>query len=278
MLDPDPPRAGQRAEHRQADLPPLFEAFYAGATGAARPAGMSTRRERDEPGCRSRGLAAEGARAAQRFAPLPAELAPRTPTEAYAIQEAFVALRARERGARRRLQDRALQRRDAALRRRRLAAGRHDVRVHPPPFAGAHPRRRLRQSDRRVRDRGASWPRTCRRPTRRSPRARGAARSARSCRRSRLPMTAAPTTRELAQHPLDLIADNTWNEGAVLGRPVANWRDSILPRCVASPASTAPRSARAWVPKPWAIRSTRWPGSPTTLPRAATGCCAGTSS
>jgi 2-keto-4-pentenoate hydratase len=28
---------------------------------------------------------------------------------------------------------------------------------------------------------------------------------------------------QLAQHPLDLVADNTWNEGAVLGRPVQNF-------------------------------------------------------
>jgi len=29
---------------------------------------------------------------------------------------------------------------------------------------------------------------------------------------------------ELSKHPLDLIADNTWNEGAVLGYPVSEWR------------------------------------------------------
>ena len=28
--------------------------------------------------------------------------------------------------------------------------------------------------------------------------------------------------KELAKHPLELIADNTWNEGAVLGRPILN--------------------------------------------------------
>lgn len=28
----------------------------------------------------------------------------------------------------------------------------------------------------------------------------------------------------LREHPLDLIADNTWNEGAVLGAPAGNWR------------------------------------------------------
>jgi len=29
---------------------------------------------------------------------------------------------------------------------------------------------------------------------------------------------------QLARHPLALIADNCWNEGAVLGRPVTEWR------------------------------------------------------
>jgi 2-keto-4-pentenoate hydratase len=30
--------------------------------------------------------------------------------------------------------------------------------------------------------------------------------------------------KQLAQHPLDLVADNSWNEGAVLGDPVKDWR------------------------------------------------------
>ena len=30
--------------------------------------------------------------------------------------------------------------------------------------------------------------------------------------------------RELAKHPLELIADNAWNEGAVLGTPIEDWR------------------------------------------------------
>jgi 2-keto-4-pentenoate hydratase len=29
---------------------------------------------------------------------------------------------------------------------------------------------------------------------------------------------------QLAKHPLELIADNGWNEGAVLGMPIENWR------------------------------------------------------
>src|SRR5690606_2102398 len=34
----------------------------------------------------------------------------------------------------------------------------------------------------------------------------------------------------LARRPLDLIADNTWNEGAVLGAPVEAWRELDLAR------------------------------------------------
>ena len=33
---------------------------------------------------------------------------------------------------------------------------------------------------------------------------------------------------QLARHPLELIADNGWNEGAVLGMPIENWRDVDL--------------------------------------------------
>jgi 2-keto-4-pentenoate hydratase len=33
---------------------------------------------------------------------------------------------------------------------------------------------------------------------------------------------------ELAKHPFELIADNTWNEGVVLGYPLAEWRNLNL--------------------------------------------------
>jgi 2-keto-4-pentenoate hydratase len=33
---------------------------------------------------------------------------------------------------------------------------------------------------------------------------------------------------ELPKHPFDLIADNTWNEGAVLGYPISEWRELDL--------------------------------------------------
>jgi len=34
--------------------------------------------------------------------------------------------------------------------------------------------------------------------------------------------------RLLPQHPLHLVADNAWNEGAVLGRPISGWRELPL--------------------------------------------------
>jgi len=33
----------------------------------------------------------------------------------------------------------------------------------------------------------------------------------------------------LPRHPLHLIADNCWNEGAVLGRPITEWRTLDIP-------------------------------------------------
>jgi 2-keto-4-pentenoate hydratase len=33
---------------------------------------------------------------------------------------------------------------------------------------------------------------------------------------------------KLPKHPLELIADNAWNEGAVLGRPVEDWKGADL--------------------------------------------------
>ena len=36
--------------------------------------------------------------------------------------------------------------------------------------------------------------------------------------------------RQLAKHPLELIADNAWNEGAVLGVPIEDWRPIDLTR------------------------------------------------
>ena len=224
VLGAGAPRRGQRAEHRHRP--------------AAAVRGVLRRRPRECPACGhihpGKGMSEPAAHAAQqlfdaherreRFAPLPRALAPRTPSEAYAIQEAFVALRAQKLGA---------------IAGYKIALSRAEMRrfvgVDSPqagmmfestaaPLAGARARRRLRAPDRRVRDRGRDRPRTCRRPTRRS-----SASAWRKAVGAVMPAIEIADDRDadytqLAQHPLDLIADNSWNEGAVLGRPVTDWR------------------------------------------------------
>src|SRR5436190_1640722 len=65
----------------------------------------------------------------------------------------------------------------------------------------------------------------------------------------------------LARHPLELIADNGWNEGAVLGVPVENWRSldlaalrgvatingDVVGEGVGAAAMSHPLEALAWV-------------------------------
>src|SRR6267378_3783177 len=116
----------------------------------------------------------------ERFRPLPKELAPRTEEEAYAIQDSFVALRAKKLGG--------IAGYKIAL---EIA---EDLPVADAPFF----RSRVAQAVGSVMpaieladDRGAVYA-------------------------------------ELAKHPLDLIADNGWNEGAVLGYPVQEWQNVDL--------------------------------------------------
>jgi 2-keto-4-pentenoate hydratase len=157
------------------------------------------------------------------FRPLPPELAPATEDEAYLIQEDFVALRARKLGA-------------AAGYKIALssAAMRRYVGVDAPQ-AGVMLEQTIRRSPAHIR--AADYV--------------GlivefeiAVELA-----DDLPAADAPFSREhvagavgavmpaleiaddrnadysrIAQHPLDLIADNAWNEGAVLGRPIQDWQ------------------------------------------------------
>jgi 2-keto-4-pentenoate hydratase len=67
--------------------------------------------------------------------------------------------------------------------------------------------------------------------------------------------------RELAKHPFELIADNAWNEGAVLGVPFENWRaidltaargvarinDRVVGEGVGAAAMGHPLEALAWI-------------------------------
>ncbi len=159
----------------------------------------------------------------ERFAPIPANLSPATAHEAYAIQDAFVAARAQARGAivgyKIALSTPAMQR----------FVGLHS------PLAGALLESTLLRSPASVR--AADHVRLI-------VEFEIGVRMA-----SDLPAADAPFTRErvmqsagtvmaaleiaddrgadyalLARHPLDLVADNAWNEGAVLGPETAEWR------------------------------------------------------
>ena len=158
----------------------------------------------------------------ERFAPLASELAPRTSEEAYAIQDCYVALRAEERGA---------------------IAG-YKIALSSPemqrfvgvdrPQAGVMLADTLHRTPARVRaadyvnlivefeialEMAADLP------------AADAPYSAKGIApfvHAVMPAIELADDRnanyaELAKHPLELIADNGWNEGAVLGMPLENW-------------------------------------------------------
>jgi 2-keto-4-pentenoate hydratase len=159
----------------------------------------------------------------ERFAPLAAELAPRSAEEAYAIQDAFIALRAEKLGA---------------------------IVGYKIALTSAEMRRFVGIDHPQV---GAMLESTIRRTP-------ASVRAADYCRlivefeiavemAEDLPAADAPFSHErvaksvggvmpaleladdrnadyaeLAKHPFDLIADNTWNEGAVLGDPIKDWQ------------------------------------------------------
>ena len=159
----------------------------------------------------------------ERFAPLPAELAPRSIDEAHAIQDAFVAQRAQKLGG--------IAGYKVALTSQQM---RRFVGVDEPQ-AGMMLESTLHRSPARVR--AADYVRLV-------VEFEIAVRIAED-----LPAADKPFSRErvaravgavmpaleladdrnadysqLARHPLELIADNCWNEGAVLGAPVQDWK------------------------------------------------------
>jgi len=165
--------------------------------------------------------------ARERFQPLPAGLSPASPAEAYAIQEAFAAVRATQRGA-------AVGYKIALS----SAAMRRFVGVDSPQ-AGIMFESTILRSPARIR--AADYVNLI-------VEFEIAVEMAED-----LPAADAPFSRErvaqavgaimpaieiaddrgadyarLVEHALHLIADNTWNEGAVLGRPVARWRELDL--------------------------------------------------
>ena len=159
----------------------------------------------------------------ERFAPLPAVIAPRTPEEAYAIQDAFVALRARKLGA---IAGYKIALTSAEMRR--------FVGVETPQ-AGMVFASLVRRSPARIRaadyvrlivefevavEIGEDLPAADRPFSReRVEKAVGAVMAGMEIADDR-----DADYKQLARHPLDLVADNSWNEGAVLGAPVKDWR------------------------------------------------------
>lgn len=171
----------------------------------------------------------------ERFAPLPEELAPRTAEEAYAIQDAFVALRTDKLGA---VAGYKIALTSAEMRRfvgvdMPMAGMMLESTLHRSPAQvraadyvrlvvefeiAVHIAEDLPAADRPFsRDRVAQ--------------AVGAIMPALELADDRR-----ADYQELARHPLELIADNCWNEGAVLGAPLHDWHrlDLAAVRGVAS--------------------------------------------
>jgi 2-keto-4-pentenoate hydratase len=157
------------------------------------------------------------------FAPLPAELAPKSLEDAYAIQDRFVALRADRLGA---------------IAGYKIALSSAEMQRFvgvKEPQAGVMLESTLRRSPARVR--AADYVHLI-------VEFEIAVRMAADLPAADAPYTRATVARyvgavmpaieiaddrnadysQLARHPLELIADNGWNEGAVLGVPVEDWK------------------------------------------------------
>ena len=159
----------------------------------------------------------------QRFAPLPPGLAPRSESEAYAIQDAFVALRAQKLGA---LAGYKIALTSAEMRR--------FVGVDSPQ-AGVMFESTLKRSPARVR--AADYVRLIVEfeiavqiaedlPAADKPFFRERVAQAVGAVMPALELADDRNAdyKALAKHPLELIADNCWNEGAVLGAPIQDWK------------------------------------------------------
>src|SRR5262249_49875124 len=196
----------------------------------------------------------------EQFAPLPPELAPRNAEEAYAIQDSFVARRAERLGA---------------IAGYKIALSSAEMQRFvgvDQPQAGVMLASTLHRTPARIR--AADYVRLI-------VEFEIAVEIA-----ADLPAADAPFTREriapfvravmpaleladdrnadygqLAKHPLELIADNAWNEGAVLGVPIEDWRaldlgavrgiarinDRVVGEGVGAAAMGHPLAAGAWV-------------------------------
>ncbi len=163
----------------------------------------------------------------ERFAPLPPGLAPHSAEDAYAIQDAYVALRAHSLGA---------------IAGYKIALSSKEMQRFvgvDAPQAGVLLERTVRRSPARVR--ASDYVRLIVEfeiavqlavdlPVADAPYSRG--RIAASL-RAVMPAIEIADDRnadyqQLAKHPFELIADNGWNEGAVLGQPVVSWKSLDL--------------------------------------------------
>jgi 2-keto-4-pentenoate hydratase len=165
----------------------------------------------------------EAHRRGEPFAPLPAELAPQNAAEAYAVQGEYVGMRGRELGA---VAGYKIALTTAQMRRR---AGLEE------PIAGDMLEKTILRTPARVRaadyqrllvefeiavELGEDLPAVGAPYTR-----EGVARAVAAVMPAlELADDRNADYRALAQHPLMLIADNAWNEGAVLGEPVRAWQ------------------------------------------------------
>ena len=195
-----------------------------------------------------------------RFTPLPAELAPRTAEQAYAIQDAFVALRSDRLGA---------------IAGHKIALSSVEMQRFvgvDAPQAGVMLERTLHRTPARVKasdyvrlvvEFEIAFEMAADLPAADAPYTRE---SVAPFVRAAMPALELADDRgadytQLARHPLELIADNCWNEGAVLGVPVEGWRELDLGTLrgvatingrevgegVGAAALGHPLDARAWV-------------------------------
>lgn len=159
----------------------------------------------------------------ERFSPLPADLAPRTSEEAYAIQDAFVALRAQKLGA---IAGYKIALSSAEM--RRFVGVEH-------PQAGALLESTILRTPARVR--AADYGRLIVEfeiavevaedlPAADAPFSRERVAKAVGAVMPALELADDRNAdyAELRLHPFELIADNTWNEGAVFGYPIKAWQ------------------------------------------------------
>src|SRR6185503_7944372 len=163
----------------------------------------------------------------ERFAPLPAELAPKTVAEAYAIQDAFLALRSDKLGP---------------IAGYKIALSSAEMQKFvgvDAPQAGAILRSLVRRTPARIRasdyvrlivefEVGVEMDDDL--PAADAPFSRERVAQAVG---AVMPAIEIADDRDadytqLSRHPFELIADNGWNEGAVLGEPVRAWRSLDL--------------------------------------------------